>query len=269
MKKLLFGITMITLAAASASAQGDGDKKVKMGIAITPAVNWLAPDNTHIMSGNGAVMKMGIGLTANFRLTDVIWLHTGLEYTGAGGKLDYSKGDTAVYGFQSGSIIQVAPNTTPPSGTVGYRLLQRTYKTGYIHIPIGFKLKTKEIGMFTYYGQIGGDLFLKTSSKGDDNVSNFVTSSSLVGNNLNSVVNFFNAAVHFGGGAEYRFSGSTTAFASLVYQHGIANYTNSGTNYLLKESVGSNGHGGYTVNESQYANGAKLRQVVLTIGILF
>ena len=277
MKKLVYTLFIISFAFSSMMAQDAGDKKVKMGIMLTPAMNWLAPVNTKKMTNDGSVIKLGIGLAVDFRLTDVIWFHTGLEYTGAGGKLGYKASDTAGYYYKDDAIQEVKPsdaanltstyNTNP--SYVGYRLLSRNHKVGYIHIPIGFKLKTKELGGITYYGQIGGDLFVRTSAKGDDHVSRTVsgstTESDLKANALpGSSVNLVNGAAHVGFGMEYRISGSTAFTASVQYRHGIMNFTNNGTDYLLRSNVDNTGY-----HVTQFANDSKLRQVVLTIGIMF
>lgn len=273
MKKLVYTLVIIGFGFSSLFAQDSGDKKVKLGIAITPAINWLTPDNSKKISNDGVVMKMGIGLAADFRLTNIIWLHTGLEYTGAGGKTGYKGSDTAMFFYKDDAIQAVsasnASNTffgMPTNGYKNYQLLTRNYKVGYLHIPIGFKLKTAELGGITYYGQIGGDIFIKTSAKGDDHVKDAVSKaeSDMKGNKLNGEVNFLNAAAHIGGGLEYRLSGSTAIFASVQYRHGFMNFTNSGTDYLLRSTVSNNS---WTV--SQYPNITKLRQVVLTIGIMF
>jgi len=277
MKKLVFTLFIAAFTASSLLAQDDGDKKVKLGIAITPALNWLAPANDKKVTNDGSVLKMGIGLVADFRLTDIIWFHTGLEYTGAGGKLGYKGSDTAGYYYKDDAIQEVKPSDAQnPASTyntnpsyVGYRLLTRNYKVGYIHIPLGFKLKTKELGGITYYGQIGGDLFIRTSAKGDDHVSRTVsgatTESDLKANTLaGSQVNLLNGAAHVGAGMEYRISGSTAITASIQYRHGIMNFTNNGTDYLLRTQVTSTS---YSI--TQFANDTKLRQVVLTIGVMF
>lgn len=277
MKKLLCAIILLSLGSTALKAQDDSDKKVKMGIAITPAINWLTPNNDKKMTNDGSALKMGIGLVADFRLTNVIWFHTGLEYTGVGGKLGYKASDTAGYYYKDDAIVESKPSEvmdftskfhTDPS-YVGYRLLQRKYKVGYIHIPLGFKLKTNELGGITYYGQIGADLFIRTSAKGDDHVSRTVsgstTESDLTNNKLpGSTVNLINSSVHVGFGGEYRLSGSTAITASIQYRHGIMNFTNNGTDYLVRSSV-SNG----TFSVTQFPNDAKLRQVVLTLGVMF
>lgn len=282
MKKLVYSLFIIAFSASRLLAQDDGDKKVKLGIILTPAVNWLSPNNDKKMTNGGSVVKMGIGLAADFRLTDIIWLHTGLEYTGAGGKIGYTASDTAFYYYKDDAIQEVkatdagtwnsAANTDPKMKR--YMLTARNYKVGYIHLPIGFKLKTKELSGITYYGQIGGDLYFRTSAKGVDDVKDgtptatapytptFATSS--MTNNIGSVVNLMNAAAHVGFGMEYRISGSTAIMASLQYRHGIMNFTNNGTDFLLRSTRDNTG-----TTITQFANDAKLRQIVLTVGIMF
>lgn len=257
-----------------------------MGITLTPALNWLTPDNNKKMSKDGSVIKMGIGLAVDFRLTDVIWFSTGAEYTGAGGKIRYGT-DTAVYYYKDDAILSVTP-TDANNGTSQQnvdvftnktklnQLQTRNYKAGYLHIPLGFKLKTKELGGITYYGQIGGDLMIKTSAKADDHVKypTYATSGTVTtvsytetdikANKLSNEVNVFNAGAHVGGGLEFRLSGSTAITASVAYRHGIMNFTNADTYNLLRYTK----TGGSTPY-SEFPNGTKLRQVVLTVGIMF
>lgn len=285
MKKLVYSLFIISLGFSSAKAQDDaGDKKVKLGIAFTPAVNWLKPDNANKVKSGGMSMKMGIGLVADFRLTNVIWFHSGLEYTTAGGKLNYTANDTAVYFYNNDAIVKVSPTdaaspTSTANTTASYstnQLLTRNHKVGYIHIPLGFKLKTKEISGITYYGQIGGDIFFMTSAKGDDHVNKYPHTATaypgyvvtdLKNNNIKGSVNFFNAAASVGFGAEYRISGSTAITGSLQYRHGITNFTSKDNDYLLRYSYTNSTA---TTNPfSQFQNATKLRQVVLTVGIMF
>jgi hypothetical protein len=284
MKKLVYSLFIIGFTASSLLAQDD--KKVKMGITLTPAMNWLTPDNDKKMTKNGSVIKMGIGLAVDFKLTDVIWFSTGLEYTGAGGKIKYDK-DTAMYYYKDDAILSVKPadadNLSSQANqdyfagkSTANHLLTRTYKNGYLHIPLAFKLKTKELGGITYFGDIGGDLFIKTSSKADDHVKsssyNATTSTEtttdmdIKNNKLSNEVNFFNAAAHVGAGLEFRLSGSTAITTAVQYRHGIMNYTNSDTYNLLRSTQANSAA---LPTHSEFPNGTKLRQFVLTVGIMF
>ena len=284
MKKLLFSLFILAFAGSSLKAQDD--KKIKMGIAFTPALSWLTPDNNKKMAKDGSVLKMGIGLVADFRLTDVIWFSTGIEYMGAGGKIRYGT-DTAIYYYKDDAILSVTPaQANDPNSQQNqdvyankaktHHLQTRNYKAGYVHIPVGFKLKTKELGGITYYGQIGGDVMIRTSSKADDHVkfptyaiSGTVTTVSyteadIKANKLSNEVNVFNAAAHVGAGLEFRLSGSTAIIASVAYRHGIMNFTNADTYNLLRYTATTSPD-----EFSEFPNGTKLRQVVLTVGIMF
>ncbi|MGZ3864078.1 MAG: outer membrane beta-barrel protein [Bacteroidia bacterium] len=281
MKKLVYSLFIISLGFSSVKAQDDaGDKKVKLGIAFTPAVNWLKPDNANKVKSGGMAMKMGIGLVADFRLTNIIWFHTGIEYTTAGGKLNYTANDSAYYFYNNDAIVKVSPkdandpasNANTTSTYKVNQLLSRNHKVGYVHIPLGFKLKTKEIGAITYFGQIGADVFFLTSAKGDDHVNQYThttigyTTTDLKNNNIKGSVNFFNAAASVGFGGEYRISGSTALMVSLQYRHGIMNFTSKDNDYLLKYTQETS----YAAQPwSQFQNATKLRQIVLTVGIMF
>jgi len=274
MKKLVATLFIIGFTASSLLAQDD--KKVKMGITLTPSMGWLAPDDTKKMTKDGSVVKLGIGLVADFRLTDVIWFSTGLSYIGAGGKINYDK-DTAFYYYKDDAIQSVstsdansatsAANTDPKMNI--YHLKNRNYKAGFLHIPIAFKMKTKELGGITYFGDIGGDLFIKTSSKSVDKVRyTDLTSGQIkeeeIDNKLSNEVNTFFAGAHVGGGLEFRLSGSTAIMVSVQYRHGIMNYTNKDTYNLHRVNKDK------TPPEiEEFPNGTGLRQIVLTVGIMF
>lgn len=274
MKKLVFSLFVVAFATSSLLAQDD--KKVKMGITLTPSIGWLTPDDSKKMSKDGSVVKMGIGLAADFRLTDVIWFSTGLSYIGAGGKINYNK-DTAYYYYKDDAIQSVtpaeansstsAPNTDPKMNV--YHLKSRNYKAGFLHIPLGFKLKTKELGGITYFGDIGGDLFIKTSSKGVDHVRYTPLTSSTekeedITNKLSNEINPFSAGAHVGGGLEFRLSGSTAITAGVQYRHGIMNFTNKDTYNLLRVNKSST-----PAVVEEFPNGTGLRQIVVTVGIMF
>ena len=59
-----------------------------------------------------------------------------------------------------------------PEDTSAYRvqLKSRTYKNNYVTIPVGIKMKTKEIGYMTYFGEFGLNLAFRTGTKIADDV---------------------------------------------------------------------------------------------------
>jgi hypothetical protein len=281
MKKILL---LLIVAVITRPVLAQVDKSMRFGIRVTPAINWMTPDNDKKVQKNGAVMKMGIGLVTEFKITDVAWFQTGIEYTGAGFKAKYQGSDSAYYLYKDDAIVKAELSSNGDSINGGYvffkeggasnRLLERKYNIGYINIPLTFKLKTKDIGGMTYFGQIGGNLFIKTSARGNDKVEsttyNYTTgtstkvSSDLKKVDIGKAVNLMSACASIGGGAEYNMSGSTSLFFSLHYQHHFMNASKADSGYLIRSKTENN-----TTKLTEFSNAMKLRQIVLAIGIVF
>ncbi len=276
MKKILTLAVAITCFGTAVNAQ-DAIKSVRFGIRATPAISWMTPDNDKKIEGNGAVLKAGLGLQLEFKLTEVAWFQTGVDYTGAGFKANYQKADTAFYLYQDDQIIETEVNgdsiTSPSpitSSMYSHRLLTRKYNLGYVHIPLCFKFKTKDIGGLTYFGNIGGNIFIKMKGRANDEVEQFSyatgvrTNSDIDKIDIGKQINLLTMAANVGGGAEYNLSGSTSLFAAISYQHHFMNAAKKDSGYLIR---GKTEAGTYKLSEFQ--NAMKMRQIVLTLGILF
>jgi hypothetical protein len=283
MKKSLLVIAAFLFVANASFAQDI--KSVRFGIRATPAINFMTPDNDKKVIKNGAVMKGGLGLVMEFRLTDVVSFQTGLDYTTAGFKAKYTGTDTAFYLYKDDALVEAeiagdSIKSPYPSYGNGYsymRLIDRKYNIGYLNIPLSFKMKTKDIGGFTYFGQIGGALNVRLKTRANDNVERTtvtVTSTSTttvkttekiekidIGKNMNLLT----AYASIGGGAEYNISGSTSLFASIHYQHHFMNATKADSGYLLRTKTDA----GQPTKISEFQNATKLRQIVLSVGVLF
>ncbi len=276
MKKIILFTAVLSFAAKTGFSQ-DASKSVRFGLKVTPAVNWLKPDNEKKIIKDGAVVKMGIGLQAEFKLTEVASIYTGAEYTGAGGKLNYKGSDTAIYFIQDDQVAEPvltsdgSLDTTflKTSGLTWNYLNNRKYNVGYLNIPLGIKLKTKDIGGLTYFGTIGANLLFRMKGRSNDDVKQFSmtnatgTETEITKQDIAKQVGLFSAAAGFGAGAEYNLSGSTSMFFALNYQHSFLNFTQADTKYLIREKAGVNG------KFEQFPNKTMLRQLVLTVGILF
>lgn len=282
MKKSLFIIAIALIAAKSSFAQDE--KSVRFGIRATPAINFMTPDNDKKVIKNGSVMKAGLGLVLEFRLTDVATFQTGLDYTTAGFKAKYTGSDSAYYLYKDDAIVEAtikgdsinSPYPFIGNGYSSMRLIDRKYNIGYLNIPLTFKLKTKDIGGFTYFGQIGGNLFVRLNSRGNDNVEKTTVTTTSSGTTYTKTtekiekidiakgMNLLTACASIGGGTEYNISGSTSLYASIHYQHHFMNATKADSGYLIRSKT----EGGKT-SLSEFQNAAKLRQIVLAIGVLF
>lgn len=279
MKKtlLLIGISLFLTKIGTAQV----DKNVRFGIRTSPAINMMNPGTNKKVNNGGASMKAGIGLVLEFKLSDVASFQTGLEYTGAGFKTKYDK-DTAMYQYKDDAVVESSSLTDSSlftfnkTGGTTYKLTERKYNIGYLNIPLTFKLKTKDINGMTYFGQIGGNVFIKMAAKSNDEVQKmgysitsptgitYTSADPIEKINITNQINLLTACGSIGGGAEYNISGSTSLYASLHYQHHFMNATKADSKYLMRQK-----REGANYNYSEFPNAMKLRQIVLAIGILF
>ncbi len=281
MKKILVIITM-TLITGFAIAGDDGNdlKNFRFGLKVTPSVNWYKPDGK-IMSGNGAGVKFGGGLILEFRLAKVISIQTGLQIDLDGGKLKYANGginnpgaNTVSYYYNIADDKIARYNTVTP-GTTGYthyQLNERQFKTTYITVPLTLKMKTKEIGSFTYYGQIGVNNSFRWKAKASDKVTvldalNYGATDSKSNIDITKDVSIYTASLNFGLGAEMNLSGTTSLTFGLNYNLGFTSVLKSNSEYLEKRTNDANGVGIPSYNPMPQT--VKTNAVILTVGVLF
>ncbi|MBC7863426.1 MAG: outer membrane beta-barrel protein [Bacteroidia bacterium] len=276
MKKLLTLICALMCCNLMIKAQ-ETTKNIRFGVKVTPAFNWMGPINDKKIKKDGVVMKMGLGLVMEFKITETASFTTGLEYTGAGAKANYVGSDTAFYLYNDDKVVEVTlendqiktPNPLPVTGST-CELQKRKFNMGYLHIPLGLKFKTKDIGGMTYFMGLGGNIFVKTNARANDNVKRTpfatgVTSTETIEKiDIGNQVNLLTMAGNFGGGVEYNVSGSTYLFASLSYQHHFMNFAKKESGYLIRSKTDATG-----TKLTEFENGMKLRQIVITIGVLF
>ncbi len=287
MKKiLLIAIIALTTNFAFAQTTDDGKdiKNVRFGIKITPSLDWYKPDGK-ILAGNGVAPKIGGGLIIEFRLAKVASVCTGLQIDMAGGKIHYNNGgqttanaNTVSY-YYSNSDDKILPfNSSPGSDTSGsynfykantrYQLNDRTYSVSYITIPLTLKLKTKQIGMMTYFGQIGINSSIRWKAKANDVVSNWNTNAntSFTKVDITKDIAPIHETLNIGFGTEMNISGSTSLTFGLNYLLGFTNTVKGTSDYLMKQTNNSSGTG-YSLDG--LPQNLKSNSVVLTVGVLF
>ncbi len=280
MKKLLT-ITTIALITSTSFAQDGANelKNFRFGLKVTPSVNWYKPEGK-IMSGNGAGVKFGGGLILEFRLAKVISIQTGIQIDLDGGNIKYANGgyttpgaNTISYYYNNADDNIARYNTVTPgtSGYTHYQLNQREFKTTYITVPLTLKMKTKEIGTFTYYGQIGINNSFRWKAKANDKVTvldalNYGASDSKTNIDITKDVSIYTASLNFGLGAELNLSGTTSLTFGLNYNLGFTNVVKSNSEYLEKRTNDATG-ASYTQNPMPQV--IKTNAVILTVGVLF
>lgn len=287
MKKILT-ITVLAFAAAGFAQDDAISKNVRFGLKITPSVNWYKPEGK-IIESNGAGAKFGGGLMLEFRLASVASFVTGLQIDMDGGKVKYNNGGVNIpsantvsyfYNNADDKIVVYSDSYKNNAAFTHYQLNERKYKVTYVTLPLALKLKTKEIGTMTYFGQIGLNTSIRWKAVANDNVSvinDQINELSGVTDNKSKLditkdVNLFKESLTFGLGTEMNLSGSTSLTFGLNFDLGFTNVVKSDSDYLEKRTNRYN----YNPNtasadydEVHMPQLIKSRAVFLTIGVLF
>ncbi len=192
MKKAL--AVIIILASARISAQDD----IRLGVTLDPLVGWFSPKSTNIEKDGGRPGING-GLVFEKYFGVNYALATGLTITTLGGNLLYK--DSVVVTAGQGDDIMLTPGTT-----VAFNL-------SYLTIPLALKLKTNEIGYFSYFAELGilprFNVSSKASSIGRKLSKDFIPKE----------INLLNLCYMFGGGVEYGIGGETSLTAGIFYSN--------------------------------------------------
>lgn len=279
MKKILT-ITLLVLTCNLLFAQ-DGEnelKNIRFGLKVAPSINWLKPEG-NIIKGDGASVKFGGGLVLEFRLAKVISIQTGLEINTSGGKVKYNNGATLItpnsnsvsyyYNTLDEAIVKYegAHDSTSHNH---YQLNNRNYNITYITLPFGFKMKTKEIGIFTYYGHFGINNSFRWKAMAKDDVQK-ITATGLGTSETKSKINitkdasFYTASLNMGLGAEMNLAGSTSLTFGLNYLLGFTSIVKNDSDYLERRANNALSVPAYTKMPQQIKSNA----IVLTVGVLF
>ncbi len=199
MKKLVI-LNILCLLTVLTSGQG-----VKFGVFVDPQFAWLSSD-TRDVSGDGMIVGVNGGLAIDKYFQKNYAIQTGISLGNQGGKVN----------FANESLISVFDETdTLPAGTTV------TYRLNYITVPLGLKLKSNEIGYFSYFAQLGftNQFNIKARASSSDE--------SLDKSNISDEINLYNVAYYFGAGAEYGVSKDTAILFGIFYNNGFIDVTSN------------------------------------------
>jgi len=272
MKKVIYafiGVLLFNSSIAQVSVSEDNNiKNFRFGLLGESSINWLSPDNEKKFLSGGAAVGFGWGAQLEFRLNKVTSIITGFGLYNTKMKLDFvgaNSADTAYYQLNNDDEFVEFGDSATNSVNNTYWLQNRTYKINYVTIPVALKMKTKEIGYMTYFGQFGANIGIKTKTRVNDEVIPYGSSnqSTIEDLNLDKGTQPVRLGLLIGGGAEYNFSGSTSLFFGLNYNHYFTNSLKKEDPYLMK-GIDANGVGGEKISQNAVPG-----SVSIVVGILF
>ena len=256
--KLLLAVPFLWV--NSASSQG-----FHLGLNIAPNVSFSdARELTH--HPNGALPHFGYGFIFDAMFTDNYAIGTGVNVFYAGGSVQYFEEFTGL----DGAVIN---------------RVELDQRLQYVEIPLTFKMRTKEVGYTTYYGQFGIGLGLNVRAEGSRTMAAFakadstgaltpltsetgpVEAVSLVDQTL-----LFRPSYIIGLGWERRFTGTTALAVGIRYNMAMRNqyqefsiYQSNSADQLLLEFDEDSGQELPVASEMR----GKTGQVELCVGLMF
>jgi hypothetical protein len=175
--------------------------KLRLGVCIDPIATWFSPKSGSIEK-DGSRPGINGGLVIESYFSTNYGFVTGLTITSLGGNLLYKDAVTVKTG-ESNAVDLTAGTTV-------------AYSISYLSIPVGLKLKSNEIGYFTYFAQIGLLPQFNIGSRAN------ATGSQLSKDNVSEEINLINLSYSFGGGIEYSLGGQTSLMAGFFFNNGFS-----------------------------------------------
>lgn len=289
MKKILLIVSSSLVLANSFLAQdADDDKKFRLGLKVAGQPTWFSSNQSgtsKLSTGFG----FGFGLVTEFRLGKTASFVTGIggDFENGSVKYKYEPSTTTnnnnySVGYvmdNSGTLKElkdgVNQNDLLVDGDTYYDgIIERKIKTTHVTIPIALKMMTKEISGFKYFGVFGGEVGVRVKARATDKYTRSYSSTGIGAGSTNENVDIkkdgslvpIRVGMNVGLGAEYRLSGSTSAFISINYFRSFTNLMRKDSKYMIYDTnVDSNG----TTTFFRVKQGLLMNAIRINVGVLF
>ena len=245
---VLFG-AILTL---STGLYAQNFERVQFRLSTQTGISWANTPNDRVIKGNGAGYTFNFGLQLDFKLAKYVSLNTGIFY--GWDRVKTQNVDTAYYHFDDFKLIEQSESVLNNK-----QLNSRKWDTQGFELPIGLRLRTKEMGIFTYYGKIGMLNRFNINMRAHDEVRDLVTNeeSTLDKVDVKKATLLYQFGLFVGGGMEYNLSGNTSLFWGLQYNHNLVSTSKGESIYAVR------------VDGSAYEQKFNKGTVILNLGILF
>ena len=212
MKKYLIILTLLISVGQSLYSQN-----TKFTVFVDPKFSWMTPDLKNVDS-DGSKLGVNIGLNVDKFFAPNYAFMTGISIDNTGGLLKYDLVDGKPIKTNGGI------DTVPSGSTLEYKLQ-------YINVPFGLKLKTNEIGYFTFFTHLGINAGVNIKATGE------VEGHELENDNISDEIKLFNLGYYIGLGTEYSIGGNTAIVLGLTYTNGFVDITTDSNNKVTNSNV--------------------------------
>ena len=207
MKKSIF-IALFCILSHSFMAQSqtnNTNRRVVIGVNIGPSIDWLSPRTVdYKKDGTILGLRYGIPVDINFTEGDNYYFSTGLKFAHSGGELLFT-----------GIPVEYPESTTD---------IHRKYRTLYMSIPTGVKLKTPSFSNFVIGGNFGLEHGFLLSSKHTDVYYMNGKEIKDQSKQEHKEALFFRESVYIGPGVEYIIKNDLRVSFYINYSYTISNF---------------------------------------------
>lgn len=212
MKKIVILIAFFAFFLGETNAQGD----LRIGFQASPGLSWIQVVDENTVNSNGNNLGLKLGLLGEYYFQENYALFAGIGFSfNQGGKLKFEEEGRYWPTAELPILVPSRPEKldTFPAGTTLH------FRTQFVEIPFGLKLKTKEFGYLQYYVEIptftiGFRSQAKGTIEGDGISEDIENDEFIIKKELNPVTMSWGIGI----GAEYNVSSSTSIVAGLSYQ---------------------------------------------------
>lgn len=206
---------LIILALLFSIVQGLYSQNTKFTVFVDPKFSWMTPDLKNVDS-DGTKLGVNIGLNVDKFFAPNYAFMTGISIDNTGGFLKYTN--------QEPIKTNGGMDTIPAGNSLEYKLQ-------YICIPLGLKLKTNEIGYFTFFTHLGINTSVNIKATGE------VEGYELENDNISDEIKLFNIGYFIGLGTEYSIGGNTAIVLGVTYANGFVDITTDSNNKVTNSNI--------------------------------
>lgn len=217
------------------------------GFELSPTISWVNTDDNRI-NNNGSNLGVKLGTTGEYMLSE-----------------NYSLTGSVFFVFNQGGqvLYEVGGNLLPNTRLSEARFNEEglpdnvniRYKIQFVELPIGFKMRTNQIGNIRYFAHFP-EMAMVFNTQARANLTGGPPSNSvdLEDENINKEVPFLRFKWAVTGGAEYQIGGNTYLVGGIGFQSTFGDI-------LKGRGVKNNGE--------RDDSSAKIRSLILKLGVRF